>query len=331
MRLSSAEVPRVLTCAEAARLGATRSALRHAARELGWSRLARGVYLTAPGLASRDDWILAGLALAGPRAALSGWDALRILGVPPAPPALSPILILDREGRSRTVGNVHIRATARTYGAQPMPADHPTLPFAPVVPVARAVADTALSATTLAPVRAMVTNAVQRGLCQPSDLGSELASSPRNGSHWLRVAVRDVVDGARSVAESEAADRLREARVPPFELNVPIVDASGRLIAVVDVLWRTLRAALEIDSREFHFSERDWRSTMTRHNALIGCGLAVRHDAPSAVRSGGKLWGRSVRTWLERRAVELGVSPELCSSEPPRKGTEGPEPFRSFA
>jgi len=328
MRLSPPDVPRILTLAEVHRMGATRSALRHAATQLGWSRLACGVYLTAPGPPSRDDWILTGLALAGPRAALSGWDALRIVGIAPAQAVRSRVLILDRDGKNRTVGHVRIRPTQRPYAAQPMPAEHPTLPFVPVVPVARAIADAALVAGSLAPVRAMVTRAVQRGSCQPADLLAELANCPRAGSHWLRVALQDVANGSLSVAEAEAADRLWAAHVPAFEQNVPVLDASGRLIAVVDVLWRALRAVLEIDSREFHFSERDWRSTMNRHNLLIGCGLAVRHDAPSMIRSSGSAWGQSVRAWLDRRAIELGVELESSSTRTSAAVTATPPPFR---
>ncbi len=51
--------------------------------------------------------------------------------------------------------------------------------------------------------------------------------------------------------------------VPPFELNVPIVDEYGRLLYVVDMLWRELRAALEVDSREYHFGVEDWRRHST--------------------------------------------------------------------
>src|SRR5215471_3589152 len=74
--------------------------------------------------------------------------------------------------------------------------------------------------------------------------------------------------------------------VPTFELNVPIVHA-GRVIAVADVLWRKLHAVLEIDSREYHLSEAQWKATMARHNKLTNVGYAVTHYPPSAIREGG--------------------------------------------
>lgn len=258
---------------------------------------------------------------------MSGWDALRIVGLAPKNAPVPPVLILDRTGRNRALDNIRIRPTVRPYSAWPLPADHPSLAYAPVVHLARAIADAALSARALAPVRAVVTSCVQRGVCLPQDLQAELDACPRAHSRLLRVAIQDIVDGARSVAEAEAADHLRASGVPPFEQNVPIVDSQGRVIAVVDVLWRELKAVLEIDSREFHFSERDWRSTMQRHNDLIGYGLTVRHDAPSVIRSAGAGWSESIRRWLDRRAAELGVEAGTQASSRRRSDASDPVPF----
>ena len=95
----------------------------------------------------------------------------------------------------------------------------------------------------------------------------------------------DAAAGARSVAEAEAAELLRIGGVPTFELNVPIVHA-GRVIAVADVLWRKLRAVLEIDSREYHLSEAQRKATMARHNKLTNVGLC--RDALPAVGDPGR-------------------------------------------
>ena len=177
----------------------------------------------------------------------------------------------------------------------------------PLVSAARAVADTALEYRYGPPVRAMVTGAVQRGLCTPQAIVDELEAGPRNDSAMLRRAVADVLGGARSVAEAEAADVLRRGGLPSFELNAPILDADGRLIAIADVLWRELRAIAEIDSREFHFSEQDWKRTMRRHNRLTAAGYAVMHVPPSLIRSDPDRWLDEVRAGLSARASELGV------------------------
>jgi hypothetical protein len=125
---------------------------------------------------------------------------------------------------------------------------------------------------------------------------------------------------------------LSRSVVPPFELNVPIVDERGSVLYVVDILWRDLRAALEIDSREFHFSESDWHTTLARHNELTRCGLAVTHYPPSAVTTGSNHCLNEVQEWLRRRADELGVpypggrgvvAPAVGATPPPFVVTSG--------
>ncbi len=175
---------------------------------------------------------------------------------------------------------------------------------------ARAIADTALDHRELPPVRALVTAAVQRRACTLVELIDELGACPRRHSRLFRLALHDAVGGARSAAEAAAAARLSRSSVPPFELNVPIVDEHGVLIYVVDVLWRDLRAALEIDSREYHFSESDWLATLDRHNALTRYGLAVTHYPPSRVTRRGDGWTNEVAEWLQARVAELGVTPQ---------------------
>jgi hypothetical protein len=129
---------------------------------------------------------------------------------------------------------------------------------------------------------------------------------PRGGSRLLRIALADVRDGARSAAEATAARRLARGRIPPFELNVPVVDEDGRLVSVVDVLWRELRAALEIDSREYHFAEKDWEATMRRHNALTRSGLAVAHYPPRLVTARNSTFVAETAEWLRRAHRRTG-------------------------
>lgn len=121
------------------------------------------------------------------------------------------------------------------------------------------------------------------------------------------MALSDIRDGARSAAEATAAARLARADVPPFELNVPVVDEHGTLLYIVDELWRELRAAVEIDSREYHFSEADWEKTLGRHNALTRYGLAITHYAPRLVTARGSTFVPEVSDWLRRRSAELVV------------------------
>lgn len=304
---SGFELPRIFVPAFGERLGITRARTRTEVARGNWRVIARGVILTRPEAPTRMDWADAGLALAGPDAALSGWDAAHALGCASRRPPSGRVLVVTRSGRSRTVGAVYIRRTDRPYAATMTPAQHPTAPLTPLVRPARAVADAALGFRTVPPVRALVAAAVQRRLCTLQDIATELDGGPRNGSAALRKAVQQLGDGARSEAEVAAVSRLRRAPVPPFEVNVPVVDEHGTLLYVVDVLWRGLRAGLEVDSRECHFSDGDWQHTLDRHNQLTRWGLSMTHYPPIVRR--GDPWLAEVADWLARRAAELHVPP----------------------
>ncbi|HZC72954.1 MAG TPA: hypothetical protein VE442_19815 [Jatrophihabitans sp.] len=95
--------------------------------------------------------------------------------------------------------------------------------------------------------------------------------------------------------------------MPSFEQNVPILDATGRVVAIADVLWRALRAVLEVDSRRHHFLEPKWIRTMHRHNMLTRYGLAVTHYPPAELRRRPAHVMEEVDAWLRGRAAELGV------------------------
>jgi hypothetical protein len=303
-----ADLPRVLTTDEAATLGLTPAKIRTHLRHEQWRWLASGVLLTRPDAPTRDDWIQVGLALGGSRSALSGWDVLAGLGLGGATPPDPRVLVLLPAGKNRTVGGVHLRPSSRTLNASAFPPQGSRLTGVRQASVARALADTALQFERLAPVRAMVTSAVQRGLTTTEELRDELAAAPRNGTKWLRVALHDVLAGAGSIAEAEAIEILRARMdIPPFEVNAAIRDPLGNVVAVADLLWPELRAVLEVDSREFHFSEDGWKRTQQRHNRLSRMGYAVVHYAPSDIRSRRGAWAAEVAAWLRARQRELAA------------------------
>lgn len=299
------ELPRVLSRDGAYRLGLTESRVRTRLRRGDWRRLAEGVLLTRPEHPRREDWAIAGLIVGGPSAVLSGWDVLRHWRLVRGD-AVGPVLVLKRGGRHRAIGPIRMRPSNRPVPPTLLSPFDPVLPEASIAPVARAISDVAPWYRTLAPLRAIVTSAVQRGLTSPDDLARELDASARNGSGLLRRAIDDLLAGARSVAEAEAFEQLRaRPDIPPFEANVPIHDDAGRTVAVADALWRGLRAVLEIDSREFHFGEPEWKRTMRRHNLLGRLGLSVVHYPPSAIRDRNSGWLDEVAQWLAVRAAEL--------------------------
>lgn len=307
LRGRNIHLPRVLTVAAARALGMTDHAIAHAIATRGWQRLTRGILLTVPGEPTRADWINVGLELAAPTGAISGWDALRIIGLGALEPPSSQVLVVAKAGDNRLVGRVRIRPTHRPFTTWMLPGDHPDHPYGEVVHAARAVADTALQYRHFRPVRALIASAIQREVCRVEDLEVELEDGPRNRSGFLRRALEDVRGGAKSIAEAEAIEVLRHAPVPEFEANVPIVTASGVLIAEADCLWRELRAVLEIDSREFHFYESQWDKTRKKHSRLGRHGLSVDHHSPAELRGDSVLFAKQVEQWLRARAAELGI------------------------
>lgn len=324
-RFAKFELPRIIVPSMARRLGITPARVRTEVRRGNWRSIARGVVFTRPDEPTRPDWAAVGVALAGPSAAVSGWDALRLRRLGDPTPPRADVLVLTRSEVARVIGSVRIRQTDRPFTVSMTSANHPDSPYTPFVSTARAVADAALEYSCLAQVRAIVTSAVQHGACELADLAAELDAGPRNGSYYLRRALQDTADGARSVAEAEAAQRLRRAHVFPFEMNVPVVDDSGTVIYVVDLLWRELRAVLEIDSREFHFDDADWRATLARHNELTRYGLAVAHYPPSETRAA--RWCAEVACWLRGRAAELGVPMEVARAPASRAAGRPTAPF----
>jgi very-short-patch-repair endonuclease len=248
------------------------------------------------------------MVLGGSGAALSGWDAVRLRGLGARKPPSEHVLVLTPPGhRNRVVGGVRLRPSDRLLATTTLSVLDEHLPLARIASTARAVADTALMYRTFAPVRALVTSAAQKGFCSADELHRELDLGPRNGSAYLRRALEDVFGGAASISEAELADLMRAAGLPSFELNVPILDGIGNHIATADVLWRELRAVLEVDSKEHHFLEPQWEQTMRRHNGLTRLGLAVTHYPPTDLRRRTEEVMTEVDEWLRARAVELGV------------------------
>ena len=303
------ELPRVIRSRDLPRFDLSVAATRTQLERGRWQRLSHGFVLTVSTAPTRLDWAAMGLLIAGGRGALSGWDAARLYGLvrPQLPSSALPVLVLapGTVGQQRR-GPLLVRSTSRSFGVRLTATGQIEFPGSPLATPARVVADTASYYKSLDMVRAIVAASVQQGLCGVDDLADELSSARRNGYALLRRALSEVGDGARSVAEVQALRSLRKAELPDFELNVPLVNSSGRAVAVADVLWRELRAVLEIDSREFHFSERDWKKTMARHNLLTAAGMTVVHYPPSRIIRDDS-WLAEVRAWLHGRAAALGV------------------------
>lgn len=120
-----------------------------------------------------------------------------------------------------------------------------------------------------------------------SSESSWLARLPATGA-FCRAAIREVGAGAWSAPECEVGELLRAAELPAFEQNVDVYDAAGNWLACGDVVWRQLRAILEVDSRAHHADPQAWERTLQRHNLLAVAGWALLHYPPGVLRADGE-------------------------------------------
>jgi len=55
-------------------------------------------------------------------------------------------------------------------------------------------------------------------------------------------------------------------------------------LAMPDAWWSDAGVAVEVDSREWHLSPKDWERTMRRHSEMSARGIIVLHFAPSQIK-----------------------------------------------
>jgi hypothetical protein len=161
------------------------------------------------------------------------------------------------------------------------------------------VADTARGLTSLRDVRAVVADAVQRRACQVRDLAAELDAGPKSGSALFRMALADVAEGIRSVAEADLKDLLVKARVPMPLFNPALYGTDGTFIARPDAWWPELGIAIEVDSREWHLSPEDHEKTLTRGRRMGRHQIVVLRFTPKQLRSRAATVVEEIRRTLE--------------------------------
>jgi hypothetical protein len=288
-------LPRVLTRRQALDRGITRRAIARRVDRGRWRRVLPRTYLTVDTFTERDR-LDAALLFAGPGAALSGAAALRASGVPRVALPDRVLVLVPPGNRTESRSWVQVRRTFRPCTTVQWLGPRR-------VEVARAIADLALTMRRLDDVRALVARVVQARHCTVEELGVELAAGPRQGSAFLRQALREVGQGAESAPEARASRILRRAGITGFVQNAQITLPDGS-VRRLDFYWAELRAALEIDSLEWHFGAAEWAATWDRHLQLASAGIAAIHRPPSALADPAR-FATEVRAWLAARKAEL--------------------------
>lgn len=97
----------------------------------------------------------------------------------------------------------------------------------------------------------------------------------RWGTPVLREVLRRTRAGALSEAERLMHAVLRSGGITGWRANAPVHDATGRRIAVVDVLFERRRLVLEVDGWAAHGSKDAFQNDRTRQNRLVAAGWTV--------------------------------------------------------
>lgn len=266
----------VIARAQAFERGLGKEQVRYQMRDGGpWQRMLPGVYLTHTGLPSADQRDLGALLYAGPRAVLTGPSSLRRFGLV-APRMDAVDVLVPAEEQRRDVGFVRLHRTIR------LPRGFCVAGEVRYALPPRAVADAARWLTDIGDVRAVVAEAVQRGMCSIEHIAEELEHGPKQGSALLRRALAEVAGGVRSAAEGQLHALIKRSGLPMPMFN-PRLFVGRAFLAVPDCWWPEVGVAAEVDSRAWHLSPRGWENTLARHARMAAVGIIVLHFAPSQI------------------------------------------------
>lgn len=243
-----------------------------------WQRPLPGIVLLSNLPPTRRQLLACALLYGGADAQVTGLEACRLHGLRNLPDQYGIHLLVPAGRRLHGTGDVIVERTGRL--PRPLVRDG-----IPVTPLTRSVLDAARRLRHRDPVRALITEAVQRGGVDPRSLVHELETGSRRGTAVPRAVLGDVLTGARSVAEIDAIGVWERTGLPEPVWNVPLTDRGGRHLGTPDAWFAEVRLAWEIDSYEFHFQRSDYAATVTRNARYAAAGITVLQTLPSRLRT----------------------------------------------
>ncbi|WP_213452690.1 hypothetical protein [Rhizomonospora bruguierae] len=260
-------------------LGLSRAAIRRRLLDGVLRDVLPGVYASGLGGLSRRQRLLAAQLYGGPGALLTGAAAATVHGLRYVPEDRFVRVLVPHARQRRPAGFVRIHRTIR---AEPEPCR--ICPF-DLCSAARSVADAARWSGDLGAVRAMVSEAVRRGITTPASIQRELDSGPRQHSALLRLVLAEVAAGVCSAPEAELRELLAASAVlPRIRWNPRLATLTGRPLPTPDGWIEEAALAIEVDSREYHILPEQWARTLARHNELAAYGVQVLHFTPVRIR-----------------------------------------------
>jgi hypothetical protein len=288
----------ILSRSQAVSCGLTKQALRTRTRPDGsWSVLLPGIYSTFTGTPTSDQRAMAALLYAGPGSVITGQAAMAAHGINTLERTIVDVLI-PIERRRQDHGFVHVLRTSK------MPRTAYMAGQLRYVPAARAVADAARQLSDIRDVRSVVASGAQwRGL-SVAELADELEQGPTSGSARFRAVLAEVADGVRSAAEADLRKLIKRSGLPDPYYN-PRLYRGEEFIAIPDAWWPDAGVAVEVDSRQWHLSPKDWEHTLARHARMSAFGISVLHYPP-----------RRLLTEPRVVAAEIGSALEVGRTRP---------------
>jgi hypothetical protein len=275
----------VLACAMSP--GALRYRISPAGR---WQTILPGVYATAGGRLSDKQRAVAAYLYAARPIAITGPAAIAYHGLSSRRPELVDVLVPLGYNR-RDAGFVRLRRTSVRLRA------HDQDGVVKYAPLDRAIVDTVRDLADMAEIRELVASGVQRGKVDVLQLSRELALGPVQGSARLRLALAEVSDGVRSIAEADLRAIIGQFRLPAPLYN-PRLYVGSEFLASPDAWWPEAGVAAEVDSRAWHLKPADWEQTLARHDRMTAQGILVLRFPPVRLHTAKRDIAREVRSAL---------------------------------
>ncbi|NUO55996.1 MAG: hypothetical protein HOV78_04995 [Hamadaea sp.] len=295
---------KIATDTQLAEVGVTPGMLRWKLKRGDWQRvLPRVVAAFSGALTRRQQFIAAGL-YAGARAQIAGLSALEIHGFRYLPRESAIDVLVPHERRLRRVPRVRLHRTDRLD-----PTEWPYAGCVRVCSPARAVVDAMRTGHDSRTIRGVVAEGIQRAITTIPDLRRELEFAQRNGTAVLRAVVDEVADGVRSAPEADLRRLTKQSLIlPAISWNPQLMDAAGDDLPTPDGYLEEAALAVEVDSREFHFSTDGWEATLRHHNLLAAAGILVLRFTPKQIREAPhSVLAEIERAFIVRLAARAGA------------------------
>lgn len=246
-----------------------------------WQRVLPGTYLIHRGTPTVAERLHAGVKYAGPEAVITGGLALhlrRLRYLPLAVEELPVHVLLPMNRHVKSSGFAIIERTQR------LPISEVIGGF-PVAPLPRSIFDAARRHNDRAAVRAFLLEAVQRRMLDIPDLVAEIDDGQRRWTATLRDVLGDAVSGVRSVQEANLRDIVIASDLPEPLWNPTLETLDGDFIAEPEGYFEDIGLALEVDSREHHYTREDnFSKTWSRHSVYNRHRIVAERILPVTIR-----------------------------------------------